>query len=99
MQATRTALSGPTLRPLAHADYAWRVACAGGRLDAIERCAPAMRGAIEESGVIRAVRTLDVARFPYPMQHAFGGACSISIAYVWMFNRALIVEYKDWDGE
>lgn len=103
MSSDRTA-AAPTpraeleFRPLPQMDEPWTISPPGARLEAIERAAPALRDAILESGLVTAVRTLDVARFPYPTAHAFGGACTTSSRYVWLFNRALLIEFSDLAG-
>jgi hypothetical protein len=89
----------PTMRPLPHLEEAWRMRSGGGRLDAVEKAAPRLKEAIESSGVVLAVRTLEIARFPYPTKYAFAGATSVAPSYVWMFNRAVLVEYRDLEGQ
>jgi hypothetical protein len=76
---------------------AWAVLAGGSRLEAVVKAAPRLKGAIEQSGSPRAVRTFDVSTFPYPTEYAFFGACSVPIPYVWMFNRAVLVEYVDFE--
>jgi hypothetical protein len=71
----------------------------GSRLEAVERAAPRLKEAIESSGVVLAVRTIEIARFPYPTKYAFAGACRSSLPYVWMFNRAVLIEYRDLEGQ
>lgn len=83
---------------LPHLDEAWSHASGGARLDAVRRAAPALRDVILSSGQPVAVRTFDIATFPYPLKYAFGGTCSLPFPYVWMTNRALLVDYVDQHG-
>jgi hypothetical protein len=94
-----TTKSAPTFRPLPVLDDAWRLNSPGARLEAVERAAPRLADAIRESGTPRAVRTFDVGRFPYPTEFAFSGACSSPVPYVWMMNRAMLIEYRDFEGQ
>jgi hypothetical protein len=87
-----------SFKHLPELDEAWRMRSPGARLDEIEKRAPLLRDAIRASGIIRAVRTMDVGRFPYPTVHAFGGACTSTVSYVWLENRSMLVEYKDFEG-
>jgi hypothetical protein len=88
----------PTIRPLEMLDDAWRRSSGGERLIAVETAAPRLREAIEASGTVLAVRTFEIGRFPYPTQFAFGGACTSTIPYVWLMNRAVLIEYRDLGG-
>lgn len=87
-----------SFRKLSELDEAWRMRSPGARLDEIEKRAPALRDAIRATGLVRAVRTMDVGRFPYPTVHAFGGACASTIGYVWLENRSMLIEYRDFEG-
>ena len=60
----------PGLRRLTELDAAWRVDNPAERLRAIRRAVPALRDRIKGSGAAIAVRTADIATFPYPT--AFG---------------------------
>ena len=91
-------MSALASQPLPHLDQAWSHACGGARLDAVKRAAPALRDAILSSGQPIAVRTFDIATFPYPLKYAFGGTCSLPLPYVWMTNRALLIDYVDRGG-
>lgn len=88
-----------TFRQLNALDEAWRMRAPGARLEEIERLAPVLRDAIRATGTVLSVRTMDVGRFPYPTVHAFGGACTSTIGYVWLENRAMLIEYKNFDGQ
>jgi hypothetical protein len=85
-------------RPLTEMKDAWAVLSPGARLEAVLEAAPRLKAAIEDSGSPRVVRTFDVSTFPYPTEYAFFGACSVPIPYIWMFNRAVLVEYTDFAG-
>lgn len=84
---------------LPHTDEAWRARTAAARLDAMERAAPRLRDALRNSGTVLATRTFDVATFPYPTRFAFGGACTVPVPYVWLHNRAVLLEYRDLEGQ
>ncbi len=86
----------PDARPfteLRHLDEAWACNSACARLDTVTADAPALRDAIADSGVVRAVRTFETARFPYPTRFAFAEACVIPAPYVFLQNRAVLIEY------
>src|SRR5688572_16942062 len=85
-------------RALKEMKDAWATCAGGARLEAVVKAAPRLKGAIEDSGSPRAVRTFDVSTFPYPTEYAFFGACSVPIPYIWMFNRAVLIEYTDFGG-
>jgi hypothetical protein len=85
-------------RPLGEMTEAWAMRAGGARFEAVVRAAPRLKGAIEQSGAPRRVKTFDISTFPYPTEFAFFGACSVPIPYVWMFNRAVFVEYVDFGG-
>lgn len=88
----------PTLRTLDHLDAAWRESPPGARLQAVERAAVRLRAAIQASGAVLAVRTFEIARFPYPTRFAFNEAARTPLPYVWLKNRAVLVEYRDLAG-
>ncbi len=85
-------------RVLGQMKDAWATGSGGARLAAVLAAAPRLKTAIEDSGTPGAVRTLDVSTFPYPTEFAFFGACAVPIPYVWLFNRAVFVEYTDFAG-
>ena len=78
---------------------AWAHRSPGQRLADMRRAAPRLKARIQDSGTPRAVRTLDIATFPYPTRYAFSGQCTLPLPYVWMHNRALLVDYVDQDGQ
>lgn len=88
----------PGTRAAPQLDEAWPVSAAGARLDALRRAAPRLRDAIRATGEVAAVRSFDVARFPYPTRFAFGGACRWPGPVVFLKNRALLIEYRDFEG-
>lgn len=85
--------------PLPFLDEAWRHRSGGARHDAVLKAAPALRAAILTSGQPRAVQSFEVATFPYPTEFAFAGACRVPVPYIWMCNRALLVETHNARGE
>jgi hypothetical protein len=85
-------------RPIRDMKDAWATLAGGARLEAVVKAAPRLKAVIEDSGSPALVRTFDVSTFPYPAEYAFFGACSVPIPYVWMFNRAVLVEYVDFEG-
>ncbi len=85
-------------RALDALDEAWSCAAPSARLDRIRALAPRIKSRLEDSGSVLALTTLDVSTFPYPTRFAFGGACRLPAPFVWMHNRALLVEYRSFDG-
>ena len=86
------------MKRLPHLDDAWATTASGARLEAVLRAAPRLADALRSSGHPRRVRTFDVASFPYPTEFAFAGVCGVPVPYVWLENRALFVEYVDFEG-
>ncbi|MFO0724811.1 MAG: hypothetical protein U1E65_13605 [Myxococcota bacterium] len=80
-------------------DEAWRHRSGGARHRAVLAAAPHLRARILESGKPRAVRSFEIATFPYPTEYAFAGACRIPVPYIWMTNRAVLVETVDARGQ
>jgi hypothetical protein len=85
-------------RPLPELDLAWSYLAGGARHTAVERRAPQLRDRIRSSGTVLAVRTLDIADFPYPTRYAFSGSARLLNPFVWMRNRALLIEFRALDG-
>jgi hypothetical protein len=79
-------------------DEAWRAPSAGARLGSVRRAAPRLRERLLESGRAVAVRTCDLAQFPYPTTFAFGGAASSPVPFVMMLNRVNVVQFATEDS-
>ncbi len=66
----------------------------GERLRAIRRAARALHDRIGASGPALAVRTFDIATFPYPTGYGLGGAARSLAPYVMMRNRMQLVQVR-----
>jgi glyoxylase-like metal-dependent hydrolase (beta-lactamase superfamily II) len=83
------------LQRLAHLDDAWRVSCAGSRLEAVRRAAPRLKEAIAASGKPLCVRTFDTATLPYPLKFGLQGACLLPLPVLIMRNRMQVVQWRE----
>ena len=75
-------------------DAAWQVRGAGARLDAVRRAARRLRDRIVDTGPARAVRTADIATFPYPTRYGLQGIASSPAPYVFLRNRMQLVQVE-----
>jgi hypothetical protein len=71
----------------------------GARLELIRTAAEAYKRRFKQQGVIRGVRTVDLATAPYITQYAFHGAARSPNPYLSMTNRMVVVRYKDFAGQ
>lgn len=71
----------------------------GERLRAVREAATAYKARFKEQGQIRAVKSVDIAAAPYPVNYAFHDAVSVpTLPLISMINRMIVVQYDDWDG-
>lgn len=70
----------------------------GVRLDRIREAATAYKERFKEQGIVRGVRSVDLATAPYLTKYAFHGAAHSPNPYVSMTNRMVTVQYEDFDG-
>lgn len=75
-------------------DEAWSQRDPGARLGAVRRSARALHDRIAGSGVTVAVRTFDIATFPYPTPFGMGGAARSPAPFVMMRNRMQLVQVE-----
>jgi hypothetical protein len=64
------------------------------QLEKIRSLAPAFKANFKQAGPVQAVRTLPVARSPYPVNFAFNLACTLPYPYLLFHNRALLIQFK-----
>lgn len=71
----------------------------GDRLEAVRAAATAYKARFVRQGQVRAVKSVDVAAAPYPVNYAFDNAVSVpSLPLITMINRMVVVQYDDWNG-
>ncbi len=71
----------------------------GERLRAVRDAAAAYKVRFKEQGMVRAVRSVDIAAAPYPVKYAFHDAVSVpTLPLISMINRMIVVQYDDWSG-
>lgn len=71
----------------------------GERLAAVRYAAAAYKVRFKEQGIVRAVKSVDVAAAPYPVKYAFHDAVSVpTLPLISMINRMVVVQYDDWNG-
>lgn len=73
-------------------DAAWSVSGSGARLDEVRRAGRRLRDRILAGGTARAVRTADIATFPYPTRYGLQGVASSPAPYLFMRNRMHLVQ-------
>src|SRR2546423_7546420 len=73
-------------------DAAWSVRGAGARLEAVRRAGRKLRERMLAGGTVRAVRTADIATFPYPTRYGLQSVASSPAPYVFMRNRMHLVQ-------
>ena len=84
----------PDLVRVNELDDAWSVAGAGARLESVRRAGRRLRERILATGMARAVRTADVATFPYPTRYGLQGVATSPLPYVFMRNRMHLVQVE-----
>jgi glyoxylase-like metal-dependent hydrolase (beta-lactamase superfamily II) len=77
---------------LTELDSAWATRGSGARLEAVRRAGRRLRDRILASGTVRAVRTADIATFPYPTRFGLQGAATSPLPYLFMRNRVQLVQ-------
>ena len=71
----------------------------GDRLEAVRAAATAYKARFVRQVQVRAVKSVDVAAAPYPVNYAFDNAVSVpSLPLITMINRMVVVQYDDWNG-
>lgn len=79
---------------LSDLDAAWAVAGAGARLAAVRAAARRLHDRLATDGPAVAVRTADVATFPYPTRFGLDGAATLPLPFVMMRNRVQLVQIR-----
>lgn len=80
------------LARLTELDAAWSERGAGARLDAVRRAGRRLREKLLATGTVQAVRTADLATFPYPTDFGLQGAAASPVPYLFMRNRMQLVQ-------
>ncbi len=71
----------------------------GDRLRAVREAAAAYKVRFKAQGQVRAVKSVDIAAAPYPVNYAFHDAVSVpTLPLISMINRMIVVQYDDFDG-
>lgn len=71
----------------------------GDRLRAVREAAAAYKVRFKAQGQVRAVKSVDIAAAPYPVNYAFHDAVSVPrLPLISMINRMIVVQYDDFDG-
>ncbi len=87
-------------RPIPEFDGVHDVWPRGDRLDAVRNAAAEYKKRFKTQGQVRAVKSVDIAAAPYPVDYAFHGAVSApSLPLISMINRMIVVQYDDWNGQ
>lgn len=86
-------------RPIPEFDGVHHVWPRGDRLDAVRSAAAEYKKRFTTQGQVRAVKSVDIAAAPYPVDYAFHGAVSVPTPpLISMINRMIVVQYDDWNG-
>ncbi|MGN5239608.1 MULTISPECIES: hypothetical protein [unclassified Rhodococcus (in: high G+C Gram-positive bacteria)] len=71
----------------------------GERLKAVRRAAQMYKQRFTSQGRIRAIKSVDIAAAPYPVEYAFHNAVAApTLPLISMINRMIVVQYDDWNG-
>lgn len=97
-QAPRSASPIPGTRSIPEFDGVHDVWPRGARLAAVRSAAEAFKPRFTSQGMVKAVRSVDIAAAPYPVSFAFHGAVSVPhLPLISMVNRMVVVQYDDFD--
>jgi hypothetical protein len=70
----------------------------GTRLNTIREAAEEYKRRFKQQGVVRGVRSVDLATAPYLTKYAFHGAARSPNPYLSMTNRMVTVQFEDFEG-
>lgn len=97
-QVTEADLAGLGIRSIPEFDGVHDVWPRGERLRAVREAAAAYKTRFKEQGVVHAVKSVDIAAAPYPVNYAFHDAVSVPTwPLISMINRMIVVQYDDWN--
>lgn len=83
---------------LTELDEARAATSPGLRYEAVQRAAPRLKDRIRAGGPVIAVRTFDIATFPYPTRFGLEGAALSPAPFVMLRNRMHLVQVHGHDG-
>ena len=93
-----TTTEAPGFRSVPEFEGVRKVWPRGARLEAIREAARAFSERFAAGPTVEAVRTFDLAAGAYHTRFAFGGAVSVPVPYVFILNRLVVVQYRDFEG-
>lgn len=85
-------------RPIPDLDEGWKEPRPGPRLEEMRARARAFAPVFRRDGAVRAVRTANLAHFPYPVAFGLWQAAPNRAKYLTMRNRLNVIEYEDFAG-
>lgn len=80
-------------------DDGWREPRPGLRLDEMRARARGFAKTFRKDGAVRAIRTANLAPFPYPVAFGLWQAAPNRSKYLMMRNRLNVIEFEDFSGE
>jgi len=89
---------GPAWRTIDELDEGWRELRPGPRLCELRARGEAFAPRFKAQGPVRAVRTIDLLPFPYPVAFAFWQAAPTRAKYLLLRNRCQLIEFEDFSG-
>lgn len=89
----------PGSRAIADVDDGWREPRPATRLEEMRARARAFAPVFRRDGAVRAIRTAELAHFPYPISFGLWQAAPNKAKYLTMRNRMNVIEYEDFAGE
>lgn len=89
----------PGARPISELDEGWKEIRPGKRLVEMRARAKAFAPMFRRDGAVRAIRTANLAHFPYPVSFGLWQAAPNRSKYLMMRNRLNVIEYEDFAGE
>ena len=88
----------PMVRPIPEFDGVRDVWPRGARLDAVRRAAQEYRSRFIAQGVVRAIKSFDIAAAPYPSRFAFQGYSLQANPFINIINRMFVIQFEGFDG-
>jgi len=99
MTTVHDTLTSIGARPIPEFEGVHEVWPRGRRLSAVREAAVAYKKRFVTQGQVKAVKSVDIAAAPYPVDFAFHGAVNVPhLPLIAMINRMIVVQYDDFDG-
>jgi hypothetical protein len=98
MATTRQRKTETVVRSIPEFEGLYDIWPRGARLNTIREAAEEYKRRFKQQGVVRGVRSVDLATAPYLTKYAFHGAARSPNPYLSMTNRMVTVQFEDFEG-